>query len=52
MSIKIDPTNGKTVPLEVVPRGTSLHQFAFMKTKSTDREAREVMMAVLKFSSS
>ncbi|XP_011405033.2 PREDICTED: ornithine decarboxylase-like [Amphimedon queenslandica] len=38
MSIKINPTNGKTVPLEVVPRGTSLHQFAFMKTKSTDRE--------------
>ena len=37
-NIKINSKNGRTAPLEVVPCGTSLHQFAFMKAKSTDRE--------------
>lgn len=49
MSIKINPTNGKTAPLEVVPHGTSLHQFAFMKTKSTDREVRKAVMVAVTF---
>ena len=37
MSIKI---SDYTVPLEMIPRDTSLLQFAQMKTKSTDREVR------------
>lgn len=38
MSIKI---SDYTVPLEMIPRDTSLLQFAQMKTKSTDREVSE-----------
>uniref|UniRef100_A0A1X7UHV9 Orn/DAP/Arg decarboxylase 2 N-terminal domain-containing protein n=1 Tax=Amphimedon queenslandica TaxID=400682 RepID=A0A1X7UHV9_AMPQE len=37
-NIRIKFKNEKTVPLEVIPHSTSLHQFAFIKANSTDSD--------------